>query len=37
MYPVERGLMWPCVPSLLKKAIVLLNDAENNQQFQTKL
>lgn len=37
MYPVERGLMWPCVLALLKKAIVLLNDAENNQQFQTKL
>lgn len=37
MYPVERGLMWPCVIALLQKAILLLDDAENNQQFQTKL
>lgn len=32
MCPVERGLMWPCVIASLQKAVVLLDDAKNNQQ-----
>lgn len=32
MCPVERGLMWPCVIALLQKAVVLSDDAKNNQQ-----